>query len=135
MLRLEILSRFGLTQQALDESVSYLLYMAEQTGTLGEHVGASASCNHGFASHIVHSLYRDVLGLRRIDPVNHAVQIRFSDLRLNWCEGRVPTKGGPVSLRWWKEGEKTHYRVNVPAAYALKVENMGGKELVRQAGE
>ena len=30
--------------------------MAEQTGTLWEHMGASASCNHGFASYVLYWL-------------------------------------------------------------------------------
>ena len=67
MLRFELLSRFGNQQQILDESTAYLLYMAERTGTLWENDGAYASCNHGFASHIVHTLYRDVLGVARVD--------------------------------------------------------------------
>ena len=68
MLRMELLSRAGRGQQILDESVAYLLYMAERTGTLWENVGPSASCDHGFASHIVHTLYRDILGVYQIDP-------------------------------------------------------------------
>ena len=66
VLRLELLSRYGLCQQLLDESLAYQLYMADRTGTLWENDGAYASCNHGFASHGgVHVLYRDVLGLQR----------------------------------------------------------------------
>lgn len=52
-LRFELLSRYGFTQQILDESTDYLFYMAERTGTLWENDGVSASCNHGFASHII----------------------------------------------------------------------------------
>ena len=70
MLRIELLSRAGHNQQILDESIAYLSYMADRTGTLWENTGAYASCNHGFASHIVHTLYRDVLGLYRVDTVN-----------------------------------------------------------------
>ena len=65
VLRLELLSRYGLCQQLLDESLAYQLYMADRTGTLWENDGAYASCDHGFASHGgVHVLYRDVLGLQ-----------------------------------------------------------------------
>ena len=56
-LRLECLSREGLASQVLDETKSYFLYMAEQTGTLWEHIDTAASCNHGFASYIA-VLYR-----------------------------------------------------------------------------
>ena len=66
VLRLELLSRYGLCQQLLDESLAYQLYMADRTGTLWENDGAYASCDHGFASHGgVHVLYRDVLGLQQ----------------------------------------------------------------------
>ena len=40
----------------------------QRTGTLWENDSASASCDHGFASHGgVHVLYRDVLGLQEVD--------------------------------------------------------------------
>lgn len=124
VLRLELLSRYGLCQQLLDESLAYQLYMAERTGTLWENDGAYASCNHGFASHGgVHVLYRDVLGLQQVDTVNKNVQLRFTDSRLDWCEGRVPTLDGPVELRWRKEDGKRIYQVVAPAGYTIKAEN------------
>jgi alpha-L-rhamnosidase len=117
----------------LDESLAYQLYMAERTGTLWENDGAYASCNHGFASHGgVHVLYRDVLGLREVDTVNKAVQLRFTDSKLDWCEGRLPTADGPVVLRWRKDGGKLLYQVCVPAGYDLKVQNQSALEAVRQ---
>ena len=124
VLRLELLSRYGLCQQLLDESLAYQLYMADRTGTLWENDGAYASCNHGFASHGgVHVLYRDVLGLQQVDTVNRLVQLRFTDSRLNWCEGRLPTVDGPVELRWRKEDGKRVYQVTAPAGYTIKTEN------------
>jgi alpha-L-rhamnosidase len=122
VMRLELLSRMGLGQQILDESVSYLLYMADRTGTLWENVETSGSCNHGFASHVVHLLYRDVLGLYEIDTVNKMVRLRFPDVRLDWCRGRVPVEGGVISLTWRKEGEKKRYHLQVPAGYNFAVE-------------
>ncbi len=133
MLRLELLSRYGLCQQLLDESLAYQLYMAERTGTLWENDGAYASCNHGFASHGgVHVLYRDVLGLQQVDAVNKSVQLRFTDSRLDWCEGRLPTADGPVELRWRKDGGKLVYQVTVPAGYTIKTENRSSLQAVRQ---
>lgn len=132
MLRLEILSRHGRARQILDESIAYLLYMADRTGTLWENVGASASCNHGFASHIVHTLYRDVLGIRRIVPPERLVVLRFPDLELAWCEGRIPLEAGPVALRWWKEDGRLLYRVEVPAGYDVRLEKGSGLECVRR---
>lgn len=130
MLRLELLSRHGLCRQLFDESIDYNLYMADQTGTLWENVHAGASCNHGFASHMVHFLYRDVLGLFHVDPVKGRVQVRLSDQPLEWCEGFMPVPNGGVSMRWWRDGEKILYRLSVPAGYRVDVENNSGKELV-----
>jgi len=133
VLRLELLSHYGLCQQLLDESLAYQLYMADRTGTLWENDGAYASCNHGFASHGgVHVLYRDVLGLHDVDTVNKHVQLRFTDSRLDWCEGRLPTPDGPVELRWRKEGGKLVYQVSAPAGYTIKTENRSPLETVRR---
>jgi alpha-L-rhamnosidase len=49
-LRLEILLRYGYTDQVLQECRDFFLKMAELTGTLWEHSKLSASLNHGFAS-------------------------------------------------------------------------------------
>ena len=68
VMRLELLSRYGEgVDKILDESVDYLLYMAERTGTLWENDGDYASCNHGFASHQIRVFYRDVLGVKSLD--------------------------------------------------------------------
>jgi alpha-L-rhamnosidase len=131
MLRMEMLSRYGRSQQILNESIDYLLYMAEGTGTLWENVHPGASCNHGFASHAVHTLYRDILGVRRIDLAGHVVQLRFAQLELPWCEGRLPTPDGFVSVRWWKDGGKLRYRADVPSGYRVELEPVAGVEAVR----
>ncbi len=132
VLRMELLSRAGRSQQILDESAAYLLYMAERTGTLWENVGAYASCNHGFASHVVHTLYRDVLGLYRVDTVNKAVEVRFGKLELKGCRGTVPTPHGTIKLRWHKRGDRLEYRLVVPSGYRVKIDNRSGRQLLRQ---
>ncbi|MBL9128344.1 MAG: hypothetical protein JNL97_11885, partial [Verrucomicrobiales bacterium] len=119
VLRLELLSREGRTRQLLEESVGYQLYMAERTGTLWENDGDYASCNHGFASHVVHVLYRDVLGLKDVDPVTRRVTLRFGDSGTEWCEGSVPVPGGRVGVSWWKEGDGFRYRLQVPEGYRV----------------
>lgn len=53
-LRLDLLDRYGLKDELYDNIKGYFAYMAERTGTLWEIVGANASCNHGFASHVLH---------------------------------------------------------------------------------
>ena len=130
MLRMELLSREGRGQQILDESIAYLLYMADRTGTLWENVGPTASCNHGFASHIVYTLDRDVLGVRSIDPRRKEVALQFGALQLEWCEGVLPTPDGPVALHWRQDNKRIVYRVTVPAGYTVKIRNLSGKTLV-----
>ncbi|MDX9975457.1 MAG: hypothetical protein RBU21_20900, partial [FCB group bacterium] len=132
MLRMEILSRYGRSNQILDEVVGYLLYMAERTGTLWEMDDTSASCNHGFASHAAHTLYRDVLGVRQIDPVNKVVKVRFTDANLPWCDGRIPAPDGYVDLRWTREANTVKYHLSVPAGYRVEVENPSNYTLQRE---
>jgi alpha-L-rhamnosidase len=131
-LRLELLSRFGYCRQLKEELADFFLYMAERTGTLWEHTGTSASCNHGFASHVAHCLYRDILGVYRVDMRNRIVELRFDDVGLKWCEGKMPTAGGEVCVRWWVEDDKMLYQADVPAGYILKVENLTGRRLLRE---
>ena len=56
-LRLFVLERYGLHSVVLEEIIDYFYYMAEKTGTLWEHTGDYASCNHGFASSIAKLIY------------------------------------------------------------------------------
>lgn len=130
-LRLELLSRAGESQEIAKELLGYFEKMAQATGTLWEHGNPTASCNHGFSSHAVHALYRDVLGLYAIDPHKHTVHVRLPKTDLNWCEGRMPVGQGFVALRWWREGEQIFYRLNTPAGYSVKVDNLSGREAVR----
>jgi len=51
-LRLMLLAQEGYKEQLLTEIEGYFHYMAQRTGTLWEHVGPTASCNHGFASYV-----------------------------------------------------------------------------------
>ena len=81
--------------------------------------------NHAFEAHIVTTLYRDVLGLCKVDMVRKQVRLRFTDIDLDWCEGRVPTPEGLISLRWRKNPEGLTYQVDVPAGYKVQVETLG----------
>jgi len=110
------------------------LYMAERTGTLWENIDTRASLDHGFASHIVNVLYRDVLGLYQVDWVKKRVQLRFTDAELNSCEGRIPVPEGAVSLRWKKQGAHLAYQLDVPAGYTVAIENKSGLPLEPMAG-
>ncbi len=129
VMRLELLSRAGRCRQMLEESVNYHLYMVEQTGTIWENVTSTASCNHGFGSHVVHTLFRDALGIKEIDPISKRITLRFTDVDLPWCKGTVPVGGKFVSLVWKKEGDQILYSVNAPDGFVIEVENLSGKEL------
>lgn len=52
-LRLDILMRYGEYKKVLENIEDYFYYMAERTGTLWEHTGTTASCDHGFASYVI----------------------------------------------------------------------------------
>ncbi len=132
MLRLELLSRYGRCQQILDESIEYLLYMADRTGTLWENVGDYASLNHGFASHITYTLYRDVLGVESIDPVNKNVHLRFTPLALPWCKGQIPIGNGLLKLHWTQDTATLRYSLSLPEGYQVTIDNQTGKQLVKE---
>lgn len=52
-LRLELLDRAGEYEKLKENIRGYFGYMAKRTGTLWENDTESASCNHGFASHVL----------------------------------------------------------------------------------
>lgn len=55
-LRVEVLYRYHEWQKVLENIEGYFYDMALQTGTLWENDTPKASCNHGFASHIIYWL-------------------------------------------------------------------------------
>ena len=121
MLRMELLSQAGRSSQILREQTDYLLKMAEATGTLWENDTPHASTNHGFASHAAHTYFRDVLGLKKVDRANRKVTVYLADLPLDFCEGRIPTPDGPISLRWEKSGKKLSYDLKIPDGWTSEV--------------
>jgi alpha-L-rhamnosidase len=131
-MRMELLARNGLTTEFLNEMSRVLLPMAEQTGTLWENDTPSASCNHGFASHVTHLLYASALGVQNIDTVQKTVRIRFSPGPLAWCEGLLPVPEGKVSLRWRKAGARLEYQLQLPAGYSAQVDAEKGLAVERK---
>ena len=130
-LRMDILSKYGLQSQLLNEIQDYFYYMAERTGTLWENMSAHASCNHGFASYLGHILYRDVLGISNIDYLKKEVTIRFADIGLDECSGSVPVDGGVIKLQWKHSGNQIQYVLNLPKGFTVTVKNLTSHELVR----
>ena len=52
-LRLEMMMNEGFTDEAIADIRAFFKPMADQTGTLWENMTDHASCNHGFASHVL----------------------------------------------------------------------------------
>lgn len=132
VMRQDLLSRAGLTEQLVREAISSLLYMADISGTLWENSSDEASMDHAFEAHIVTTLYRDVVGLYKVDMVNKQVHVRITNLSLDWCEGRVPTPEGFVFMRWVKTPDALTYQVDVPAGYHVHVENLSKLKVVQK---
>lgn len=128
-LRLELLSESGDCREIKNEIINFFYPMSTLTGTLWEHMGTQASCNHGFASHTAHSLYRDVLGIYQVDQVNKKVVFRFSNVDLEWCRGRIMTEQGFVELNWRKDENKLFYSLKIPDGYSLSIENNSSLKL------
>jgi alpha-L-rhamnosidase len=128
---MDILSRNGLKSQLMDEIQDYFYYMAQRTGTLWENVGSEASCNHGFASYIGHVLYRDVLGIRKIDYLKKEVVIEFTNSELKDCSGVIPVDESSVELKWNRVGNQITYSVKTPPGYNVIIDNHSSAEIVR----
>ncbi len=105
LLRMELLSRAGRSRQMYDELRDYFLYMADRTGTLWENQQPSASCCHGFASIASEYLFRDMLGVRRVDYAGKRIWVKPpADMPLDWCEGVVPLSQDTVAEIAWRRG-------------------------------
>ncbi|AQT69557.1 Bacterial alpha-L-rhamnosidase [Anaerohalosphaera lusitana] len=122
-LRMELLSERSLTKQLRSELTSYFLEMAETTGTLWENMSPAASCNHGFASHVAHCLYRDILGVRNVDIPSKTVTLRLQNMGLEFCTGQIPTPNGVISISW-KEDASGGFSANIelPREYDLELD-------------
>lgn len=133
VVRLELLATANRADQLLEESVAYNLYMAERTGTLWENDSPHASCDHGFASHVVRIFHRDVAGIYAVDAVAKKIAIRLPKLdRLAWASAVQPVPGGAIKIRWEKQDGKLAYTLETPAGYDVAVENASGLEAVRR---
>jgi len=128
-LRMELLSRAGRISQLIDEIKDTFLPMVQRTGTLWEYIDTRASCNHGFASHVVHTLYQNALGCQ-IDYHRKIIRLQFVDVPLEWCEGLLPLNEGPIYAKWYRQDNAIYYRITAPpAGYSIEIENKSGMEL------
>jgi hypothetical protein len=120
--RLELLSRAGLSSQILDETKGYFLKMAELTETLWENDTPTASCCHGFASHVERLMFRDVLGIRSVDAVHKKIALGFADVPLQSCSGTMPVGRETITVSWKKEGGAFRYSWQAPKGYEVTVD-------------
>ncbi len=131
MLRFELLSREGRTDQTLREMGDYLMYMVERTGTLWENQQDHASLNHGFASHAVVTLFRDVLGVAPLDVAQKNVTVTFNPTSLAWCSGEIPVGDAHITVQWKQEDKEIQLFATVPEDYTIQVENRTDKTVKR----
>ena len=120
-LRLELLSKYGLSKQILDESIATYKAMADRTGTLWESLKPKASCNHGFASHLTNVLYRDVLGLYEVLPCERKVRLRFNDSGMEWCKGSIPVGEEQIAVEWHCLNGEFKVKLNLPKGYSYEL--------------
>ena len=120
-LRLELLSRAGCAAQIIDETKGYLAGMAKRTGTLWEHDNVSNSCDHGFASHAAVVMFRDVLGVRSVDPVAKRIVLSVDrSLPLDFCRGTVPLSADEVlGVEWRRTSDGPDVKFAAPSGWTV----------------
>lgn len=118
-MRMELLSKYGLGAQSLKEAQDFYLPMAEQTGTLWENMTAEASCNHGFAAHLAHMLYRDAAGIYAVNRVGKKVRLRLRDTGLGECHAVLPVPDGEIRLDWTLKNGKFDRTISVPRGWKV----------------
>ena len=128
-LRLEILSRYNMQNKIRQEIQDYFTYMVDKTGTLWEHDTALGSCNHGFASHAAFSIYRDILGISRIDYINKVVDININPGDLKEACGKMPIENDFIEVNWEIKDNRVCLSVSVPLGYRLNTTCAEGYEI------
>ena len=118
-LRMELLSQNGLGAKSLEEAKDFYLPMAEATGTLWENMTAEASCNHGFAAHLAHVLYRDAAGIYSVNRVGKKVTLRLRDTGLEECRAILPVPDGEICLEWTCTDGIFDYDISVPRGWKV----------------
>jgi len=130
-LRMELLSREGRSAQIAREMKEHFLPMAEKTGTLWEHGDPRASCCHGFAAIAAEYLYRDILGVLKIDDATKTIRVSpVADLPLDWCEGNVPLPDGEIAVvKWQKRNGQPSLSLTLPSGWKHEASLPGGWSL------
>ena len=92
-MRLELLMREGRREELYEECIKYFYDMTKKTGTLWEHNGACASCDHGFASYVAKFLIYALTGYDVGNEVgaDNAGKIEQSQVNGIACEITFPS--------------------------------------------
>jgi len=77
--------------------------------------------NHAWGAAPANILPRKVLGVEPLEPGFSKVLVQPRPGALPWAEGRVPTRRGPVSVRFEQEGRSFRLRVDVPPGATARV--------------
>ena len=120
-LRFELLSRYGLNEQLIEEAVDLYMPMVELTGTIWEFFKPKASCNHGFGSYLTHIFYRDALGVYEVLPCERKVRLRFVDSGLEWCKGSIPVGDEAIAVEWRFADGKFNVNLDLPRGYTYEL--------------
>ena len=120
-LRFELLSRYGLNKQLIDEAIALYMPMVELTGTIWEFFKPKASCNHGFGSYLTHIFYRDVLGVYEVLPCEKRVRLRFIDSGTEWCRGSIPVGEEAIDVEWKCHDGKFDVKLSLPEGYTYEI--------------
>jgi hypothetical protein len=116
---LEALGRVGLHAEALDLIRERWGALAAQDPTLGELWQPTASRCHPWSAGPTAWLIAEVLGLRLVDP--DTVAVAPADVDLDWADGALPTRHGPVGFRWERDGGSRRGRLTVPEGASARV--------------
>lgn len=129
-LRLNILARYGKAEAVVKDLREFFYNQAAATGTLWEHAHDKYSMNHGFTSQICCVLNQVVLGIKKINRMEKRIDLRFLQVPVEWCRGKVPMEEDELEIDWWKADNRLHYSVRMPDGYTIRIENLSGMELV-----
>ena len=120
-LRFELLSRYGLNKQLVDEAVALYMPMVELTGTIWEFFKPKASCCHGFGSYLSHIFYRDVLGVYEVLPCEKKVRLRLVDSGTEWCRGSIPVGDEYINVEWHYKAGEFDVKLRLPEGYTYEI--------------
>jgi alpha-L-rhamnosidase len=97
--------------------------MAELTGTLWEKIDTTASCNHGFASHVAVTCCRDILGVKEIDYVTKNIIFEPPEnLPIDSISMEIPIGSDFIVAGWNKTAGKIKDTLILPAGWNRRSE-------------